>query len=131
MERIYYDGECGFCHGWVRRVLRREPPGGLFRFAPLAGTTFAARVPPERRAGMASTFVVETEDGRLLLRTDAVIHVLRRLDRRRAAALLAILPRPVRDLGYRAVAAVRRSLAPRPRDACPVVDAETRARFDP
>jgi predicted DCC family thiol-disulfide oxidoreductase YuxK len=131
VERVYYDGECGFCHGWVRGVLRREPPGGLFRFAPLQGPTFASRVPPERRAGMASTFVVETGDGRLLVRTDAVIHVLRRLGRRRSAALLAILPRPVRDLGYRAVARVRRALAPRPRGSCPVADPETRARFDP
>jgi predicted DCC family thiol-disulfide oxidoreductase YuxK len=131
VERIYYDGGCGLCHASVRWVVRREPPGGLFRFAPLAGPTCAARVPPGRRAGIASTFVVETDDGRLLVRSDAVIHVLRRLGRGRTAALLALLPRPVRDLGYRAVAFLRRALAPRPRDACPVADPAVRARFDP
>jgi len=125
MERIYFDGECGFCTGWAAWIARREPPGGLFRFAPLKGTTFAARVPPERRAGLTGTVVVETGDGCLLARSDAVVHVLRRIGRRKTAALLAACPRPLRDLGYRLFA---RSLR---RDACPVPDAALRARLDP
>jgi predicted DCC family thiol-disulfide oxidoreductase YuxK len=129
-ERIYYDGGCGFCHGWVRRVAERDRDGA-FRFAPLGGETFLRRVPAERRAGLGDTVVLETEDGRLLVRSDAVIHALRRTGRGGAAGLLSALPRPLRDLGYRAFAAVRRAVAPRPDGACPVAAPELRARFDP
>jgi predicted DCC family thiol-disulfide oxidoreductase YuxK len=80
---------------------------------------------------MAGTLVVETEDGRFLLRSDGIVHILRRVGRRRSAACLAILPRFLRDLGYRGVASVRRFLAPKPSDACPVMAAELRARFEP
>lgn len=125
MERIYFDGECGFCTGWAAWIARREPPGGLFRFAPLKGTTFATRVPPERRAGLTGTVVVETADGRLLARSEAVIHVLRRIGRRRTAALLALWPRPIRDLGYLLFA---RSLR---RDSCPAPERSLRERLDP
>ena len=131
VERIYYDGDCGFCHDRVRWILRRDPAGTLFRFAPLEGPTFESRVPADRRAAMAGTLVVETDDGRYLLRSDAVVHILRRLGRSRGAAALATLPRFLRDLGYRAVASVRRILAARPREACPVLDPDLRARFDP
>jgi predicted DCC family thiol-disulfide oxidoreductase YuxK len=125
MERLYFDGDCGFCHGWVRWIARREPPGGLFRFAPLGGPTFEARVPADRRAGMAGTIVVETGDGRFLVRSEAVLHVLRRLGLRRTAGALALLPRALRDLGYRAVARTRR------RDACPADAPVPGGRLDP
>ena len=125
MERIYFDGDCGFCVGWVRQVAERDPAGALFRFAPLRGPTFEARIPAERRAGLARTVVVETEDGRHLVRSEAVIHVLRRLGRRRTAGALALLPRPIRDLGYRLIARTLR------RDDCPVPDASLATRLDP
>lgn len=130
VERIYYDGECGFCRGWARWILRRDR-AGAFRFAPLGGTTFAVRAPAEVRTAAAGTFVAETADGRWLLRSEAVIHVLRVLGRRRTAAALAAAPRVLRDGGYRAVAAVRGWFR-RPReDACAAADAGERARFDP
>jgi predicted DCC family thiol-disulfide oxidoreductase YuxK len=125
MERLYFDGECGFCRERVRWIVRREPPGGLFRYAPLGGPTFEARIPPERRATLGHTLVVETEDGRLLARSDAVVHVLRRLGRRRTAALLALVPRFLRDLGYRVVARSRS------RGACAAPDPVPQERSDP
>jgi predicted DCC family thiol-disulfide oxidoreductase YuxK len=125
MERLYFDGGCGRCRGWVRWIARREPPGGLFRYAPLGGATFEARVPPDRRAGLADSLVVETEDGRLLARSDAVLHVLRRLGRRKSAGALARLPRFLRELAYRAVAGSRR------RDSCAATDGLPTGRLDP
>src|SRR5688572_29374977 len=87
MERVLFDGRCGTCRGWARWIAERDPGGVLFRLEP--------------QGERGDTVVVETDDGRRLLRSDAVIHVLRRLGRRRSAAALALLPRPVRDLGYR------------------------------
>jgi predicted DCC family thiol-disulfide oxidoreductase YuxK len=131
VERIYYDGECGYCHEWVRIVLRYDPEGALFRFAPVQGTTFAARIPREKREAMGDTIVVETEDGRLLVRSVAINHILRRLGFKTWARLNSLAPRPLGDLGYRLAAWSRRAFAPRPRDSCPVVDPTLRARFDP
>ena len=93
MERVTFDGECARCRGWARWIEERDPAGARFRLDP---------------GGGGDTVVVETEDGRRLVRTDAVIHVLRALGRRRTAALLALVPRPLRDLGYRAFARLRR-----------------------
>ena len=131
VERIYYDGDCGFCHDRVRWILRRDPAGERFRYAPLEGATFVSRVPAERRGGMAGTLVVETDDGRFLLRSDAVVHILRRLGRTGSASALALLPKFLRDLGYLGVARARRLLAAKPGDACPVLDPDLRKRFDP
>ncbi len=79
IERIFYDGHCGLCHGAVRFVIARDPQGRLFRYAPLEGTTFAALVPAKRRADLPDSVIVLTEDGRLLVRSAAFIHILRRL----------------------------------------------------
>jgi len=114
---------------WVRWILLRDP-GARFRFAPLAGETFASRAPADR-GGMRGTIVLETADGRWLPRSDAVIAVLRTPGRRRTAAAGAAVPRFLREAAYRAVAAVRGRFR-RPRgDACPVLAPDPRARFDP
>jgi predicted DCC family thiol-disulfide oxidoreductase YuxK len=131
-ERIFYDGECGLCHGFVRFVVARDRPG-RFRFAPLQGTTYSTAVPGERRAGLPDSIVVAAADGRVLARSDAVAHVLATLGGgwRTLARMLLLVPRPLRDLGYDAVAAVRRRLFRRPPDLCPVVPRALRGRFEP
>lgn len=132
-ERIYYDGECGMCHRLVVFTLRREGKRELFRFAPLQGPTFAADVPSRDRATLPDSFAVRTSDGRLLVRSEATLHVLRRLGGawRALAGVLGVLPRAVRDLGYDLVARVRGRLFARPSTACPLLPAELARRFDP
>src|SRR5271170_1770659 len=77
-DRIFYDGVCGLCQGYIRFLIRRDRAGDKFRYAPLQGTTFEALVPPERRRSLPDSLVVLTNDGRLLIRSDGVIHILRR-----------------------------------------------------
>jgi predicted DCC family thiol-disulfide oxidoreductase YuxK len=94
MERVTFDGECPACRGWARRIGECDPAGARFLLDP---------------GGAGSdTVVVETADGRRLVRSDAVIHLLRATGRTKTAALLALVPRPLRDLGYRAFARLRR-----------------------
>ena len=130
--RIFYDGTCGLCHGFVRFVLARDR-AARFRFAPLQGPTFRAVVPEDRRAGLPDSVVVSDDDGRVLARTDAVAHVLVSLGGawRPLGRALRALPRPLRDAAYDAVAAVRRRLFRRPPDLCPLVPEALRGRFEP
>ena len=132
VDHVFYDGECGFCHGSVR-FLAAHDRGGAFRFAPLGGPTFEALVPPGRRAGLPDSLVVHTADGRLLVQSEAVRHTLRRLGGgfRWLAALLALVPRPLLDAAYAAFARNRRRWFPRPQDACPIPSGRLRARLDP
>jgi predicted DCC family thiol-disulfide oxidoreductase YuxK len=132
VETLFYDGHCGLCHRAVQFVLKHDPEGKHFRFAPLQGETFKSRVPEDRRAALPDSMVVETSDGSLLLRSDAWIHILRRLGGgwRLAAALFSAIPRSVRDSVYDFVASVRHKIFRRRDDLCPLVPPDIRIRFD-
>jgi predicted DCC family thiol-disulfide oxidoreductase YuxK len=131
-ELIFYDGHCGFCHRAVRWVLKRDPAGMLFRFAPLQGPTFQKLVPAFYRATLPDTIVLRTSDAELLVRSDAFMHILRRLGGPwlPLATVLNMVPRFIRDGAYDFVASIRHSLFARPADTCPVLPPEQRARFD-
>lgn len=113
---VFYDGQCAFCHGFVRFVLSEEPAGVTFRFAPLA---------------TGETIVVRTGDGQWLTRSDAVLHILGRLGGawRLLGGAAGLVPRPLRDAAYMGFASVRRRLFARPKQACPILPPNLRARF--
>jgi predicted DCC family thiol-disulfide oxidoreductase YuxK len=117
----------------VKILLAADRRGNLFRYAPLGGDTFRALVPNADRRGLPDSLVVYTVAGALLVRSAAVLHILRRLDGwwRLVAWLLAWVPRPLLDRLYDAVAALRHRLFRRPTESCPLLPASLRARFDP
>jgi len=132
--RIFYDGTCGLCHGFVLFLLHRDKtPAGRFHFAPLFGPTFENEVPPDQRAGLPDSVVVVAPDGRLLVKSEAVLLALEHLGGSWPgwAKLVRLKPRWLRDLGYDAIARTRRVFFRRPPDVCPVVPAGLRGRFDP
>lgn len=130
---LFYDGNCGLCHGLVKFVVARDREGALFRYAPLAGPTFEAVIPVAARGGLPDSVVVRTADARTLVRSAAVIHIGERLGGpwRRLARVASVLPRWLLDLGYDAVARVRTRLFARPEGSCPLLPAELRQRFLP
>lgn len=132
-EMLFYDGHCALCHGTVKFVLQRDRSGAAFRFAPLQGATFAARVPERARKPLPDSIVVLTAGGTLLVRSDAVIYILSRLGRgwRLAAGMLRVIPRPLRDMAYDFVARVRYCVFGTKSDVCPVAPPDSRSRFDP
>lgn len=132
-ERIFYDGDCGVCHWSVGLVARSDRSGEAFRFAPLGGEAFRRHVPAAVAADLPDSMVVQTGDGSILLRSDGVIHILRRLGflERLLAMLLALVPRPVRNFFYDRFAERRHRLASRPQGTCPLVPPDLRQRFDP
>ncbi|MBV9222449.1 MAG: DUF393 domain-containing protein, partial [Acidobacteriaceae bacterium] len=101
--------------------------------APLGGETFQARIPILQRTGLPDSMVVQTRDGSLLMRSNAWVHVLRRLGGRwkLVGSFLNVIPRPLRDFVYRAVARTRYRIFGRREEVCPLVPPDLRARFDP
>lgn len=130
-ERLFYDGSCGLCHRAVRFLLA-EDSEGRFRFAPLDSEAFRSATPEALRAALPDSLVLETAEGRLLTRSAAVLHALARLGGlwRLLGALARLVPPVLRDAAYDAVARVRYRVFARPAEACPVVPAALRARFD-
>jgi predicted DCC family thiol-disulfide oxidoreductase YuxK len=127
---VFYDGHCGLCHRFVRFVLAEDAAGDV-KFAPLEGSTFAASVPADRRAALPDSVVVKTADGRILVRSAAVQHVMRGLGGAWRALAIAsrVVPRALLDFAYDRVAAVRKRLFASPTEACPMLPPELRARF--
>ena len=121
-RRIYYDGDCGLCHAFVRFVLRHDH-AARFRFAPLDRWPGPHPRPRE-------TVVVIDPSGGILTRSAAVIYVLEEIGWRTTARLLQAIPAALRDWGYALIARLRRRLFPRPSQVCPVLDPRLRARFD-
>jgi predicted DCC family thiol-disulfide oxidoreductase YuxK len=141
---VLYDGVCGFCNRSVQFILRRDPDG-IFRFAPLQ-SGLAARVLARHGANpsdLDTMYVVvdydkacanRREEGKsgesLLSRSDAALFVLEQLGSiwRVVAGVMRLLPRSVRDWGYRTIASNRFRMFGR-YDTCPLPDEAARARF--
>lgn len=117
----------------MKFVLRHDRSGSAFRFSPLQGEAFRSLVPPEERDGLPDSIVVRTSDGRLIARSDAMLQILRRLGGgwKILAAIMAAIPRPVRDAGYDFIARIRYRIFGRRDDLCPIVPPDLRARFVP
>lgn len=124
---LLFDGDCGLCARSVQFVYRRDPEG-LFRFAPL-GSPVGRELVERSGVRAAGDTLVLLDRGRILVRSEAVRAILLRLPGWHWAGwLLGLVPRPLRDLGYRLVARVRRWVVPPPR-ACPLPDPRIRSRI--
>lgn len=111
---LFFDGECGLCQHLVHRLLALDRRGGL-RFAPLQGPTAQAWL---RERGLPTKefqsliFLPEGLQGRCghLRKTDGVIAALHAIGHPRMARCVRLVPRKLRDLGYRFVAQSRRKI---------------------
>jgi len=124
---------CALCNGLVRWTLRRDRRG-TFAFAPLDGATARRIFRRHPETGAIDSLVLvlspEATDEHLLLRSDAVLAVARRLGSvwRVLAATAGVFPRRFRDAIYDAVARRRYRVFGK-YDSCPVPPAEFRSRF--
>jgi predicted DCC family thiol-disulfide oxidoreductase YuxK len=131
-ERLFYDGQCGLCHGVVRLLLAEDRDGRAFRFSPLGGDVFERELPEALRQTLPEGVAVQRADGSMLVRSAAVLHALHALGGlwRVLAALLGVFPLRALDVAYRGVARVRHRLFQRPDDACPIMPPPLRKRFE-
>jgi predicted DCC family thiol-disulfide oxidoreductase YuxK len=132
-ETIFYDGDCGLCHRWVRFVIAHDPGGETFTFSPLQGQTIRSVLTDQQRQSLPDSVVVLTAEGEVLVRTRAVLHILRRLGGgwRTLAWLGRLIPPPLFDPLYGLVARLRHRLSAKPSDACPLPAPTLRDRFRP
>ncbi len=130
---IFYDGHCGLCHGFVRFVLAEDRRRACIFFSPLQGEHFTATVSPKRRGGLPDSVVVHTGDGRLLVRSVAVIEIFQQLGGvwRLIGIAAARLPRRFLDGCYDVIARLRRKLFNPPAAACPLLPEDLQKRFLP
>jgi predicted DCC family thiol-disulfide oxidoreductase YuxK len=114
---VFFDGVCGLCNATVDYWITRDVRGRL-AFAPLQGET-AARYLPEAFRQDLKSMALRTEEGDIYTRSAAAARILWRIGGvwTLLGALLWLIPLPVRDLGYRLVAAWRYRLFGR-RETC-------------
>lgn len=131
---VLYDGHCGLCDRSVQWLLRLDSEGRL-RFAPLQGETAAAVLArhPHVPCDVDSILFVERdgEGEHISWRSEAIVRIARHLpDPPVGLRLLALFPRPIADLGYRLVAALRYRIWGR-FPTCRLASPDERARFLP
>jgi predicted DCC family thiol-disulfide oxidoreductase YuxK len=126
---IFYDGVCGLCNRFVDSLLKRDTQA-LFLFAPLQGET-AQRLLSKSDTEMLGSIVFR-EQGRTFRRSTAVVRVFRKLGGVWACLGwgLWIVPKPLRDLGYKLVAVNRYRLFGK-KETCRLPTPQERSRFLP
>ena len=110
---LFFDGVCGLCNRSVDFVLSRDRRGAI-RFAPLQGETAERAVSGEWRVASGEQKPITTavwldSSGREFVRTAAAVRVLWQLGGVwwLIGWLLWLIPRPLRDVGYRIISANR------------------------
>lgn len=133
---LFFDGVCGLCNCFVNFVLSRDRRGAI-RFAPLQGDTAKLRPNAESREPKAvgsnfSTVIWSDLHAVEFLRSAAAVRVLWQLGGVwwLIGWLLWLIPLPLRDLGYRIIAANRYRLFGK-KETCRIPTPAERARFLP
>src|SRR5512146_2235987 len=75
---LFFDAACGLCSSAVRLLLSADR-GGCLRFAAIGGATWQALVPEQTRRSLPDSAVLRLPDGRLLLRSEAILEALHRV----------------------------------------------------
>jgi len=124
---ILFDGTCAFCERSVRFIAARD--GGHFKFGASQNPEGRALLEQFGTSRDAARSMILIEDGRIFMRSDAVLRVARHLKAPwKYASLFLYVPRPIRDVLYRGVAAVRHRIAGES-NACEIPPPEIRARL--
>ena len=124
---ILFDGTCAFCERSVRFIASRDQ--GYFRFGASQNAEGQALLAKFGTTRQAARSLILIEGDQIFLRSDAVLRIAGRMNApwRFAGAFLAV-PRPIRDVVYRFVAAIRHRLAGES-NACEMPPPEIRARL--
>ena len=126
---LFFDGVCGLCNRSVDFALARDRRQRLL-FAPLQGDTARERLDQTDVESLQTVILVDARG--VHRRSSAVVRVLWLLGGlwRVAGTLLWLIPRPLRDLGYKLVARYRYRWFGR-KETCRMPTPEERARFLP
>lgn len=128
---IFYDGQCGFCHRFVRFVALTDI-GSQFDFSPRSGETFARLFTAEQKAKLPESMLVRLPSGEVLSRSTGIAYILEHLEGwKTAGKLLRLFPTPLRDLGYSWASKIRKKIFKAPETACPILPGDLQKKFLP
>jgi predicted DCC family thiol-disulfide oxidoreductase YuxK len=124
---ILFDGTCAFCERSVRFIASRDQ--GYFKFGASQNAEGQALLAKFGTTRQAARSLILIEGGQIYLRSDAVLRIAGRMNAPwRFAGVFLAVPRPIRDLVYRCVAAIRHRIAGES-NACEIPPPEIRARL--
>jgi predicted DCC family thiol-disulfide oxidoreductase YuxK len=127
---VLFDGTCAFCEGAVIFIARRDAHD-YFRFGASQTPAAAALLARHGISRESARSLVLIEGGQVYLRSTASLRIAARLTWPWSLArVLLWVPRPLRDAGYRVVAAIRHRIAGRS-NACEIPPQEIRAKLIP
>jgi predicted DCC family thiol-disulfide oxidoreductase YuxK len=126
---VFFDGVCGLCNRFVNFVIRRDSLCE-FRFSPLQGETARERLAAADVRDLKTVVLVDGEGTHR--KSTAVLRVLGRLGGfwRAVAAVLRLVPRPLRDVGYSWIAGTRYAIFGK-KETCRLPTPAERGRFLP
>lgn len=125
MSIVLFDGKCFLCNGIVRFIIHRDPQA-IFSFAPLeseAGKRLldAYKVPKRKNS------LILIEENRFWSESTAALKICKHLKGGwKFLYFFILIPKPLRDLVYRAIANNRYRLFKK--KACPIPSKEMRKR---
>jgi predicted DCC family thiol-disulfide oxidoreductase YuxK len=124
---LFFDGVCGLCNRFVDFVLKHDRQGRVL-LAPLQGSTAASLLTEDVVRGLDTVVFLDGE--RCHLRSSAIVRIFWRLGGPWIipGTLLWLIPKPLRDLGYKIVARSRYRLFGR-KETCRLPTPAERARF--
>jgi len=104
---FFYDGVCGLCHHAVRFWMKRDVNRRI-RYAPVQGAVYRAIFGTKPAGAMVVIQITERGCGRVLDKSDAILELMRLLPFPWSmGGIVGVIPRLVRDLFYRGLAAGR------------------------
>lgn len=129
-DTVYYDGNCGLCHGVIRFLLAEDREEQV-KFSPLQSDTLRKRLGDEAVEQLGDTLVVVTANGEIKTEAEAVAYLLDRLGGlwRIFGCVLRALPSSVANAGYRFVGRNRIRWFGAKEDLCPILPQHLRGRF--
>ncbi|HUQ88649.1 MAG TPA: DCC1-like thiol-disulfide oxidoreductase family protein [Vicinamibacterales bacterium] len=127
MGIILFDGTCAFCERSVRFIATRDR--GYFKFGASQNAEGQALLAKYGTTREATRSLILIEGDQIYLRSDAVLRIGARMNAPwKFAAVFLVVPRPLRDLLYRFVAAIRYRIAGES-NACEIPPPEIRTRL--
>ena len=124
---LFFDGVCGLCNRFVDFVLKHDRHGRVC-VAPLQGPTAAASLPEEIVQGLDTVVLLDGESS--YIRSSAIVRIFWKIGGLWSilGTLLWLIPKPLRDLGYKIVARSRYRLFGK-KETCRLPTSAERARF--
>jgi predicted DCC family thiol-disulfide oxidoreductase YuxK len=107
---ILFDGTCNLCNGVVN-FIKRHDKRGHFCFVPLESEKASEYINNFENQGMSKGSLALISNGKIYLKSDAVLHILKCLDGLWPALyIFKIVPRLIRDPVYNIFARYRYKL---------------------